>query len=233
MYVVQQSEGRQNVAIDRDTTRDNGDASLFDAFDLPDLTLPASDGPLNGSTLDSVAESAEAVLDDHDTGLYEVVADSDGTRVTRLAYGRHLRVLLVEADLDRAGAFTRAADESVLDVRVEHVTDVDATLSRLERASHSLLRRPLPDVIVVSLPTTDAHDLLEVLKLDERFDAMPILVLNETADPAAERRAFSLGATAHLVTPRRDYERVALVHALPDFIPRARAAHAHLESHRQ
>jgi CheY-like chemotaxis protein len=198
------------VAIDRDTTRGEIEATLFDAAP----TEPHDDESDQGST-------------------YEVGDDDHDRRVTRLAYGRHLRVMLVESEEPRAADFTRAADESVLDVRVEHASDAEIALARLERTSGSLMRRPLPDVILVSLPTDEAHRLLERLQHDERFDQMPILVLADTANPVAERRSFALGATAHLVAPRQDYERVALVHALPDFIPRARAVHAHLESHRR
>jgi CheY-like chemotaxis protein len=154
-------------------------------------------------------------------------------RVTRLAYGRHIRVLLIESDAANADAFTRAADESVLDVRVEHVDDADSAVARLERSVGPLLRKPLPDVVVVSLDMPDTHRLLEMLRDDARFDGLPMIVLAANASPQAERRSFALGATAHLVAPRQDYERVALVHALPDFMPRARAAHAHLESHRR
>jgi CheY-like chemotaxis protein len=225
------------VAIDRDTTRGDSEAAFFDALDVPDLSAPAADGPLNGSAIEaisgSVTAAAAAVEAADEAGGYEPSVDGEDGRVTRLAYGRHLRVLLVESEERRAADFVRAADESVLDVRVDHVIDTDEALARLERASGALLRRPLPDVIVVSLPVEESHRLLELLQPDDRLEQMPILVLAEHTNPVAERRSFALGATAHLVTPRQDYERVALVHALPDFIPRARAVHAHLESHRR
>src|SRR5690606_30859416 len=221
-----------HVAIERDAPRGDAEAGTSGALGLPDLDLPDLDQPAQSGT--QVDSALDAIADDA-SALNTALAGSgdDLPRVSRLDYGRHLRVLLVEADDEQATALERAADESVLDIHVERVASIEATLSRLERTSAPLLRKPLPDVIVLSLPTADAHHLLEVLQLDERFDAMPIIVLNDTADPAAERRAFSLGATAHLVPPRRDDERVALMHALPDFIPRARAVHAHLESHRR
>src|SRR5690606_17790350 len=160
-------------------------------------------------------------------------------RVSRVDYGRHLKVLLVGAGDEQADALSRAAEDSVLDSHVERVAGIDATLTRLEPATGATRREPLPCRTVVALPPPDAPpppstlQPREILHLDDRFDEMPIIAHNAAADPPAERRASALGATAHLVTPRRDYERVALMHALPDFIPRARAVHAHLESHRR
>lgn len=159
-------------------------------------------------------------------------AEADGTRVTRLDYGRHIRVLLVEPDHEVAEAFTRAGHESVLDVRVEVVDDPEAAIARLERSTAQLRRRTMPDIVLTSTAIAEAHRLLEMLQNDSRFDELPVLVLAPSAAPQTERRSFALGAVAHLVAPTRDYERVALMHALPDFIPRARAAHAELESRR-
>lgn len=159
--------------------------------------------------------------------------DGDTSRITRLDYGRHVRVLLVEADSEVAEAFVQAGHESVLDVRVEVVDDPGAAIARLERSNAQRRRKPLPDIIVTSVAVPEAHRLLEMLQDDSQFDGIPVLVLAPSASAQAERRSFALGAVAHLVAPTRDYERVALMHALPDFIPRARAAHAHLESHRR
>jgi CheY-like chemotaxis protein len=227
--------------VDRDRDRRGGDTGTprpgasvgpgLDDLELPDLSRPAPSGAGGASATEAIAD--EAGLLGSTLGRDDRASRTDVPRVSRLDYGRHLKVLLVDADDEQADALSRAAEESVLDIHVERVASIDATLTRLERASGAILRKPLPDVIVVALPTPETHQLLEILQLDDRFDEMPIIVLNEAADPAAERRAFALGATAHLVTPRRDYERVALMHALPDFIPRARAVHAHLESHRR
>lgn len=150
--------------------------------------------------------------------------------VTRLTYGRHIRVLLVDDDPDHAASFVAAAHESVLDVTVDTV-DVEEALARLGRSGTPRPRRQPPDVVVVSLEITEAHRFLETVNQSDG-ERLPTLVLAKHASPVAERRSFALGATAHLVAPRRDYERVALIHALPDFIPSARAFHANLEHRR-
>jgi CheY-like chemotaxis protein len=224
------------VADERDMAMGDPTAPRVGALDstgFPDLTAV---NPFPGVVSESTGTSSPngsspetpALVDQAESDTFD--ADEPG-RVTRLAYGRHIRVLLIDADADNADAFSQAAEESVLDVRVETLDTVEAALGRLERQSGPRLRRPTPDVVVVSLPTPEAHRLLGAMQDDPRIDDIPIIVLAETSRADAERRSFALGATAHMAAPRRDYERVALVHALPDFIPSARAAHAHLESH--
>lgn len=234
------------MKADRDMTNEAPPAAPVDAVDLhtfPDLaavdpfgTMDSAADPAASSSGPGASSFGPAISingSDHNGEAASETDQGEPWPVTRMSYGRHIRVLLVEADPANADAFTRAADESVLDVRVESVPDPDAALGRLERSVGPLLRKPLPDVVVTSLDMPDAHRLLELLHDDSRFDGVPVIVLAAAASSQAERRSFALGAAAHLVAPRRDYERVALVHALPDFIPRARAAHSHLESHRR
>jgi hypothetical protein len=49
-------------------------------------------------------------------------------------------------------------------------------------------------------------------------------VLSDDTGPALERRSFALGAAGHMRSPDRQYERVALIHTLPDFLPQVRTA---------
>lgn len=154
----------------------------------------------------------------------------DAPHVTRLSYGRHLRVLLVDGDDASSEEFHLAAEEAVLDVHVERATSVDDAMERLAKALGR--RRRLPDILVSALEVADSHLLLTALRDDVRFDDLPVLVLSQDPTASLERRSFALGAAGHLRTPRVDYERVALVHTLPDFMPNARAALAQLESRR-
>ncbi|HSL59472.1 MAG TPA: hypothetical protein VK866_16620 [Acidimicrobiales bacterium] len=162
-------------------------------------------------------------LDDDDLGA------AGGPAITRIAYGRHLRVLLVDDRHESVERFVHSAADSVLDVRLEVVDDVGAALDRLRRATRKSQRRHAPDIVVANLTDADNHRLLADLRDDPDLD-VPVVVLTRAAGADAERRSFALGAAGHLVSPTGDYERVALIHALPDYVPRARAAHAQLEA---
>ncbi len=244
------------MTIDRDDPAGGTDPSFVDVFDVataPDLSLddpfdspvgPGSEavgGPSGGPA--GAWTNGERRQTDPLAGVngdepsaedFGSLGGEDTWRVSRLTYGRNVRVLLVESDPARAAAFERAAEESVLQVTVEQVDGLDAAVDRLGRRGSAIRRRVEPDIMLISLEITEAHRLLDAVQRDTRHDSLPIIVLADTGSAEAERRSFALGATGHLVAPRQDYERVALIHALPDFMPsaRARAQHADLEHRR-
>ena len=145
-------------------------------------------------------------------------------QVVRRLYGRPLRVVLVTADAEAALAFTEAAEESVLDVSVEVLAGVEEAIAHLERALSSKRRRHVPDVVVSALDVDESHRLLASWRPATATDAVPIIVLSDENRPGLERRSFALGAAGHMRAPHRQYERVALIHALPDFLPQFRPA---------
>lgn len=144
-------------------------------------------------------------------------------RVVRRHYGRPLQVLLVTDDEDSAAAFADAAEESVLDVGIEVTADVDEAVAHVQKALGSRRRRGVPDVVVTAVEVDESHRLLEELRAQTEADAFPVIVLSDDPLPSQERRSFALGAAVHLRAPDRQYQRVALIHALPDFLPQFRS----------
>ena len=154
-------------------------------------------------------------------------ADPDVTglaQVVRRLYGRPLQVLLVIDDDAEAALFGDAAEESVLDVGIEVVDGVDAATAHLTRATTGRRRRQVPDVVVSALDIDESHRLLSALRAETAANAFPVVVLSDDIRPAVERRSFALGASGHMRAPDRSYQRVALIHTLPDFLPQFRAA---------
>jgi CheY-like chemotaxis protein len=144
--------------------------------------------------------------------------------VVRRLYGRPLHVLLVTDDDESAALFADAAEESVLDVGVQVLGGVDEAHDHITRALASKRRRGVPDVVVCSLAIEESHRLLVALRPETQADAFPVIVLSDDTRPALERRSFELGAAGHMKAPDRRYQRVALIHALPDFLPQFRAS---------
>jgi CheY-like chemotaxis protein len=167
--------------------------------------------PVQPAASDALGGSAEPDV----TGLAQVV---------RRLYGRPLQVLLVIDDDSEAALFADAAEESVLDVGVEVVDGVEAATAHLERATTGRRRRQVPDVVVSALAIDESHRLLSALRAQTAANAFPVVVLSDDTRPAVERRSFSLGASGHMRAPDRSYQRVALIHTLPDFLPQFRAA---------
>lgn len=144
--------------------------------------------------------------------------------VVRRHYGRPLQVLLVLDDPDAAEAFAVAAEESVLDVGIEVVDGVDGALIHIGQMLAERRHRSIPDVVVCALPIEESHRLLDALRPQTEADAFPVIVLSDETGPALERRSFALGAAGHMRSPDSQYERVALIHTLPDFLPQFRSA---------
>lgn len=144
-------------------------------------------------------------------------------RVVRRHYGRPLQVMLVTEDEESAAAFADAAEESVLDVGVQVMASVDDAVAHVQKALGSRRRRGVPDVVVTAVEVDESHRLLEELRTQTEADTFPVIVLSDDPRPAQERRSFALGAAGHMRAPDRQYQRVALIHALPDFLPQFRS----------
>jgi CheY-like chemotaxis protein len=172
----------------------------------------------------SAASTAAVVAPDELVDLAAIESVAGLAQVVRRLYGRPLRVVLVTDDDDSAAHFGEAAEESVLDVSVEVLSGVDEAIERLDRALSGRRRRNVPDVVVSALEIDESHRLLSTWRPASVTDAVPIIVLSDDNRPGLERRSFALGAAGHMRAPDRQYERVALIHALPDFLPQFRPA---------
>ncbi|WP_099863921.1 response regulator [Pararhizobium haloflavum] len=66
-----------------------------------------------------------------------------------------------------------------------------------------VLRASTPDVIVtdINMPRLDGFGFIEGVRKDERFRAIPILVLTTESDPEKKNRAREAGATGWIVKP--------------------------------
>jgi two-component system chemotaxis response regulator CheY len=76
-----------------------------------------------------------------------------------------------------------------------------------------VLREEAPDVVItdINMPRLDGFGLIEAVRKDARFRAVPILVLTTESDVAKKDRACSAGATGWVVKP---FEPVKLVSAI-------------------
>jgi len=170
------------------------------------------------------ASAALASRDEETADLAKAPSIAGIASVVRHLYGRPLQVLLVTDDDESAALFADAAEESVLDVGVQVLGGVDEALDHIKRALSSKRRRGAPDVVVCSLDLEESHRLLAALRPETQADAFPVIILSDDIRPALERRSFELGAAGHMKAPDRRYQRVALIHALPDFLPQFRAS---------
>ena len=105
--------------------------------------------------------------------------------------------LLVEDNDDHAELILECFQMSSVPATTAHVTDSAAALAYLRGESQT------PDVILLdlNLPGHDGIELLHVIKSDETFRPIPVVVLT-TSDAAIDRRrAYGRYANSYLVKP--------------------------------
>ncbi|MCG3176272.1 MAG: Sensor histidine kinase RcsC [Candidatus Omnitrophica bacterium] len=77
-----------------------------------------------------------------------------------------------------------------------------------------MLKRDLPDLILLDVaPGGDGFDLCLLLKADERFHNIPILITTELHDPEHKLKGFRMGANDYIVKPFNEIETIARVEA--------------------
>lgn len=64
-----------------------------------------------------------------------------------------------------------------------------------------ILSRELPDIILLDLvmPVLDGYKVLQVLKKDQRFSSIPVLVFSARGRPEEIEKALALGASGYIV----------------------------------
>ncbi len=118
---------------------------------------------------------------------------------------RQLTVLLVEDNPRDVRLTQRAFKQAGLPHELRVVRDGDEALAYLHREGlyKDVLSAPRPDMILLdlNLPRMGGHDFLRVVKQDERFKQLPIIVLTTSERPDDVRLAYAVGANAYLHKP--------------------------------
>lgn len=96
--------------------------------------------------------------------------------------------------------------------QVEVVEDGEAALASVYREKPDLM---LLDLL---LPKVDGFEVLSVLKSDDRYQDIPIIVLTAKAGEEDRQRALDLGANAYMTKPFRPQE---LWDILKKYLPEA------------
>ena len=97
-------------------------------------------------------------------------------------------------------------DQSDIQLTIRLSLQVDGyDVSVASNAGEALgtLERSTPDLILldITLPEVSGWDLLSLLRADERFALVPVIVLSALPDEHVVPRAAALGATGHLAKP--------------------------------
>lgn len=109
-------------------------------------------------------------------------------------------IVLVEDNPADVELTLRAFSRRNLTNPVEVARDGEEALAMLDRWAAG---DPLPVVILLDLklPRVDGLEVLRRLKIDERFRALPVVVLTSSAEDRDIETAYRLGANSYIVKP--------------------------------
>ena len=118
---------------------------------------------------------------------------------------RQLTMLLVEDNPRDVRLTQRAFARADLPHDLRVVRDGDEALAYLNREENykDPQTSPRPDLILLdlNLPRMSGHELLNVLKQDQRFRQIPVIVLTTSGRPDDVRLAYEAGANAYILKP--------------------------------
>ncbi|MEC9345587.1 MAG: response regulator [Pseudomonadota bacterium] len=119
-------------------------------------------------------------------------------------------LLVVDDDAGDRELTREALAEISYPGRIEFVNDGLALLEYLDHAV-TTGRDGLPDLIMLDLnmPRMDGFSVLVRLKADDRFSAIPVLILSTSRAPGDVAQAYRVGAQSYLAKPSRFSDLVA------------------------
>ena len=122
--------------------------------------------------------------------------------MTRETVGRPMEILLVEDDLEDAGATIEALREGDVPCRVSLVRDGEEAMEFLRR-QHRYRRAPRPDLVLLdlNLPKKSGREVLADAKADPQLDSIPVVVLTSSHTHQKILQAENLYVEDYLIKP--------------------------------
>ncbi|GAB3050043.1 response regulator [Spirosoma pulveris] len=107
------------------------------------------------------------------------------------------QVLLVDDDPDYTFLVETVFNFARFDTHIQPIHQGEELLAWL--GAH-----PVPNLILLDLrmPTLSGFDLLTLLRKDDAFKEVPIVILTISSDHADRQKCYALGATDYIIKPR-------------------------------
>lgn len=131
----------------------------------------------------------------------------------------NLNILLVEDEPGDAHLMKLAIQKNGYAVDVSHASDGYEALCFLRHQGAAFVGAPRPDMILLDLkmPGQGGLMFLEVIKKDENFCAIPVVVITTSALEADVVNAYRLGAAGYVLKPADINEFVAAIYSLGQY----------------
>ena len=112
---------------------------------------------------------------------------------------RNIQVLLAEDDDDHAKLISKHFQRSAVKAEITRVKNGEEVLSYLNDRKSTAL----PDVLLLDLnmPKVSGIDVLKYVKNEDRYKAIPVVVLTTSSSPEDRMLAYNEYANSYLVKP--------------------------------
>ncbi len=115
-----------------------------------------------------------------------------------------IKLLIAEDDEDDIYLFMLAVMDSQLPLQVTVAKNVPDAIHQLSKS--------LPDIIVIDiiLPPSNGFELLEKIRMDEKYNDIPVIMFSTSASKSYIEMSLKKGATLYIIKPD-DYKRLLQV----------------------
>jgi CheY-like chemotaxis protein len=116
--------------------------------------------------------------------------------------GDAVRILLVEDNAADVYLFRKALQSAELNFELTVIEDGGGAMAFV-RGEGNYAGAPVPDLAVIdlSLPKNDGVQVLEAIRVTERFDDMPVVITSSSASPPARLKEQHLRMARYIVKP--------------------------------
>lgn len=106
-------------------------------------------------------------------------------------------ILLVEDDLEDIYVLQRSIAKTPLNVAIEIAHNGQDALAFLEEMANTERLSELNLILLdLNMPLMDGHEFLQIIRADQRFRIIPVVVLTTSQEQEVKNRAYSDGANA-------------------------------------
>jgi CheY-like chemotaxis protein len=129
-----------------------------------------------------------------------------------------IEVLLLEDETADAYLVKIALERNKILARLHHVLDGREGLAFLQQKGN-YSHVPRPDLILLDLnmPRMNGYEFLAVVKSDERFKSIPVVVLTTSDVESDVLAAYQLGAASYITKPVGIEQFIAVINKLSDY----------------
>ena len=129
-------------------------------------------------------------------------------------------IILVDDNPDDAEATQRSLLKNKFDYPVKWLGSGEALIEHLNNLNHDgdmLAKFPLFVLLDLNMPGLDGKDVLRTLRMNQKYNLIPIIIFTTSNDPRDVSECYNLGANSFIQKPL-SYEKLnSTVKALKDY----------------